>query len=228
MSASFAMADRSVSDICEKIIQQHHTDLDSAEVKIDLLLAFRDPDGEAPAILKDGQRVWGAVKTIGLKDRVKGMGDCEIILDGDAWADMSGLTKVALLDHYLEHFEVKRDKNGDFIFDDINRPVIKMRPHDRIIRLFHSVSRRHGRESIEAIQLKSMFVSNPDLLEAVPNSREEKRAELDAAAKDLMETMDASKPTMKISVDGAEPVEMTREQFQASISKKLKDVKEGK
>ena len=158
MSSSFTLSDRGVKELCDEVIKKYHADLDSAAVNVDLVMCFRDPEGEAPAILKDGQRVLGSSKSISLKDRVKGMGDCEIILDGDAWGSMPLPMKEALLDHHLQCFEVKRDKNGDFIFDDINRPVVKMRPHDRVIRFFDTVAQRHGTNSIEAEQLRSMFL----------------------------------------------------------------------
>lgn len=225
MPSSFAVADVTVTELCDDIIQKFHTDLDSSAVKIDIVLAFRDPEGESPALLKEGHRVWGSSKVISLKDRVKGMGDAEITLDGDAWANMNEKSKRAILDHYLEHFSVKRDKNGDFLFDDICRPIIKLRTPDKIVRLFHGAALRNGKSSYEASQLRSMFLSGPELLSFVPDSMEERRTELDEAAKDLMGTMDKHKATMTVSVNEGEPVEMTKGNLLKAIAK---DAKGGK
>lgn len=160
MPASYVTASIAEAQMVSELILNHHSDMDSASVKVDLLFAFRDPEDEkgTPALAKDGHRVLGKSSILGLKDRVKGMGDCEIILDGDAWANLDKDHRAALIDHQLEHFEVRRDKNGDFVWDDIQRPVLKLRPHDRVIRLFDNVAVRHGAASIEVDQLRTMFL----------------------------------------------------------------------
>lgn len=151
---TYQIAPKELQKFCKEVIVQHHGDLDSADAKVDILLAFRDPEKEAPALSREGHRILGTSKVITLKDRVKGMGDCEIILDGDEWGAMSPQYQEALLDHQLEHFEVKRDKDGSFIFDDLNRPVIKIRPPDRVIRIFDSVASRYRDASLEMRQLR--------------------------------------------------------------------------
>jgi len=151
---TYSMAPEPLVELCREIIQRWHPDLDSADAKVDILLAFRDPEKEAPALSKEGHRILGTSKILSLKDRVKGMGDCEIVLDGDEWSAMTDAHKEALIDHQLEHFEVKRDKDGSFIFDDLNRPVLKMRPHDRVIRMYDSIIARHRETSLEMRQLR--------------------------------------------------------------------------
>ena len=54
---------------------------------------------------------------------------------------------------------------------------------------------------------------------------EERRTELDEAAKDLMGTMDKHKATMTVSVNEGEPVEMTKGNLLKAIAK---DAKGGK
>ena len=153
----FVLASEEVKNLCQDLVVLYHSDLDSAAAKIDIVFAFRDPDGEEPAMEKEGHRMLGKSSTLSLKDRVKGMGDVEIILDGDAWHDMDLRKRMALLDHQLEHFEVKRDKVGNFIFDDLERPIIKMRNHDRRINFFDNVARRHRSDSMEVHQLQRLF-----------------------------------------------------------------------
>ena len=194
MPTSYSMAAPPANELCQDIIQKYHVELDSVGVKVDILLAFRDPDSEKPSL----GGIWGISKLINLKDRVKGMGDCEIILDGDACANFSKENWEALLDHQLEHFEVKRDKNGDFIFDDINRPVLKLRPHDRVIRLFHGPAARHGNSSYEAQQLRSMFLNDPGLLPFVPEEAAHEELENQAESH-----FSSTEKTMMVSVNGA-------------------------
>lgn len=144
--------------MARELMIKYHPDLDSVALKIDFLFVFRDPDGEAPAIMHQGHRALGLGSITKLKDRVKGLGDCEIQIDGDAWPDMPESDKLALLDHELEHFEVRRDKKtGDFQWDDINRPLLKRREHDREFGFFDNIARRHGASSIEVKNLRQMF-----------------------------------------------------------------------
>lgn len=153
----FALAGKEEDRLCKKLIETYHSDLDSAAVTVDIVFAFRDPDGDAPAMEKDGHRIFGQAKIMSLKDRTKGMRDCEILLDGDAWGEFTDKVKAALMDHELEHFEVKRDKEGNFIFDDLNRPVLKIRNHDRQFGWFDTAAQRHRSDSLEIMQLQRLF-----------------------------------------------------------------------
>ena len=65
---------------------------------------------------------------------------------------MSQEEQKALLDHELEHFEVKRDKHGSFLYDDINRPLLSIRKHDRQHGSFDNIAKRHGTASGEVKQ----------------------------------------------------------------------------
>jgi len=154
----FTLAPAAIHKLCKELVQLYHTDLDSAAVKVDIVMAFHDPEGDSFALEKDGHRCLGIASNITLKNRVKGMGDCEILLDGDAWDGLPDKQKAALLDHELEHFEVKRDKVGNFMFDDLTRPLIKLRPHDRQVGFFDNVARRHRSDSMEVEQLRKMFI----------------------------------------------------------------------
>ena len=153
----FTLATKETHRLCEELIRKHHPDLDTTAAKVDIVMAFRDPDGEAPAMEKDGHRIYGKASLINLKDRVKGMGDCEIMLDGDVWEELNEKVRAAILDHELEHFEVKRDKKGNFIWDDISRPALKSKNHDIQIGWFDKVARRHGSDSMEIKQLQQLF-----------------------------------------------------------------------
>lgn len=157
MPGFFTLATEATKDLCQQLIEKFHIDLDSSGVKVDIVMAFRDPDGEEPAMKKDGHRILGKASLIGLKDRVKGMGDCEILLDGDAWDNFTPELKAAILDHELEHFEAKRDKKGEFVYDDLSRITLKIRAHDRQFGWFDSIAQRHRANSMEIQQLQKLF-----------------------------------------------------------------------
>lgn len=157
MASTFQKATQVVLDMFDEIIIRHHSALDSVGAKIDVLMAFRDPEGEVPALMLRGHRALGIASLHPLHLRALGLGDALVRLDGDEWADMSEVRKRALVDHELTHFEVKRDKTGDYIYDDLNRPVLKMRLHDREIGWFDDIALRHGMASEEVRQFASLL-----------------------------------------------------------------------
>lgn len=145
------------------LITKYHQELADFDVRIDYMFAFAELDKETsekkgPAIKHNGWPALGLASRIKLKDRAKGMGDCEILLDADAWKVMPEAQRLALLDHELEHFEVKRDKFGGVVTDDLDRPVITIREHDRQHGWFDNIARRHGINSFEVEQFRDILI----------------------------------------------------------------------
>ena len=146
-----------------KIIDQFedHAPLGSAQVKIDFVLAFGDVNdaGETVgnAITKNGFRAFGVTKIMPLKDRTMGRGDVEIMLDGDNWRTSTEDEQAGLLDHELHHISVVADRAGNVQYDDISRPLIKLRKHDIEVGWFSLIASRHGTASIERQQAKSIM-----------------------------------------------------------------------
>lgn len=158
MPNTFARADLIVVNLAKEIIERFHHEIYEVEAKIDFVFAFRDPEAEEPAIMVRGHRVLGQARVNNLKHRALGLGDCEVLLDGDAWENMPEPNKRALLDHELEHFEIKRHKKtGEYLYDDLHRPLMKLRDHDREFGFFDNIAQRHGADSWEVKNLKKMF-----------------------------------------------------------------------
>lgn len=205
----FALAGSDEKKLCSQLIRLYHSDMDSIAARVDVLFCFRAEEGEEPALSKDGNRIPGISKVISLKDRVKGMGDVEILIDGDAWGAMSDKEKAALLDHQLECFEAKRDKEGDFILDDIDRPTFRIRPHDRVVRFYDTVAQRHRSDSMEVKQLQRLFAeSGQTYLPFIDKSGE-------------LTGDDKEGGTVSIRVGDSEPVEMTTKQFTGLVKKRF-------
>ena len=138
------------------------------KVKVDYVFAYGDlgEDGElvTDAITHNGHRAYGLCKIISLKDRAKGNGDVEILIDHDYWANLPEPQQRALLDHELNHIQVCLTKAGTMKIDDLERPKIAMRKHDIEVGWFSSVAQRHGRNSIEQIQAREIFETKGQLL----------------------------------------------------------------
>lgn len=162
MPSTYQLASDEVRDMAKLLIPQYHNELFEFDVKIDYVFAFGELDEEtseklAPAIKHNGWPALGLASRTKLKDRVKGMGDCEILLDGDEWPKLTYAQQLALLDHELEHFEIKRDKFGNIEKDDIDRPKITMREHDRQHGWFDNIAQRHGINSFEVQQFRKII-----------------------------------------------------------------------
>jgi hypothetical protein len=147
-----------ISSIAESLIKQFetHAGISDNRVKIDYLFAFADVDETTGEIAGDALK-WHGVKALGIarklsaKDRAKGLGDAEICIDGDWWANADDKERAALLDHELHHI------CGTDKMDDLGRPVIKMRKHDYQFGWFSIIAARHGQFSQEQQQAKAMM-----------------------------------------------------------------------
>jgi hypothetical protein len=149
-----------IYDRVRNIIDKFHPDLAKAEVKVDILFAFAPLDqNDKPrgsAITHGGYAADGLCRILPLKDRVMGRGDAEIILDGDNWNHWTKPQQDALLDHELFHLQVRANQAGVVFTDDIERPVLKMRKHDRQMGWFDEMARRWGPDSCEVRQAREL------------------------------------------------------------------------
>jgi hypothetical protein len=163
MPTTFQPCDEYVAEMALGVMRRYdnHKPLLDAKVKIDFVFALGacDEDGKriADAIVKRGRVVLGQTRVVNLKDRAKGMGDAEIVLDGDRWPAFSEDEAQAILDHELCHIGVKTDRHGNAKTDDLQRPMLKLREHDFEAGWFTIVAERHGRASQERQQAKQLF-----------------------------------------------------------------------
>ena len=161
--ATYRQADEDVLDIIGVLMATpHHQDLRDAGVRVGARFAFAAVDektGEPKghALKHHGWPAAAVVKIVSQKDRVSGMPDAMIDIDGMAWEqDWSNERKRAVLDHELTHLLVQRDDEGNIKLDDCCRPKLKMRPHDAEIGVFYDVVERFGEAAIEAEAYRGM------------------------------------------------------------------------
>ena len=158
---TYQKVDEEVEELAQAILErfESHTPLVEAKVKFDFIFAFPtlndqgEPTGDA--IKKNGVKALGLCRIINLKDRTMGRGDVEILIDHPWWEDATDEQREALLDHELHHASVKL-KNGVVQRDDLQRPLIKLRHHDCDFGWFDIIALRHGANSQECIQAKSL------------------------------------------------------------------------
>jgi hypothetical protein len=140
---------------------ESHKPILDAKVRIDYLFAFpdKDQDGnfQGDAIRNQGVRALGLTRKLGTKDRAAGRGDAEVLIDGEWWEEASEEEKAALLDHELHHIDVRVDEDGHAIRDNLERPALRMRSHDRTMGWFDLIAKRHGAASQEVQQAKHIW-----------------------------------------------------------------------
>lgn len=160
MSAIYSKAPEEVREIIKRLVEAFHFDLKNCEVKIDSIFAQstvnEDGSPAGPAVSHNGYPAWAIARVLSSKDRVMGRGDCEIVIDADRWPALSDKQKEALCDHELHHFQVKQDKYGVVVMDDIHRPKMKMRKHDHQFGWFDDIAKRYGADSIEVGQFANL------------------------------------------------------------------------
>ena len=77
------------------------------------------------------------------KHRAQGLPDASIVIDQDAWGDLSDQSRIALIDHELEHLERYLRAKNEPLEDDLGRPKLKVKLHDWQLGGFRSISERH-------------------------------------------------------------------------------------
>lgn len=159
---TFAQAPENVLALIRQTLRAHHPHLARCEVDVHAVMAYanRDEAGvpTGPAVKAPGGYPAAAViRIVPLKQRVPGLGDAEITIDGDGWPDLSDAEQAALIDHELTHLEIQWDTapdeskgtRGTPKSDDHGRPKLKLRLHDWQLGGFADVVKRHGAVALE-------------------------------------------------------------------------------
>lgn len=177
-----------VQRMADQLLQEFetHHPLRACGVRIDFLFAHADIDQKTglaknDAIRHRGRKALGLCRKIKLKDRAKGMGDAEIILDGDWWASVTEAEQRAVLDHELHHLAYTGEK------DDLGRPKLVLREHDFEAGWFTVIAARHGVNSQERRQATAFFEVHgqfyfPELMAVVKSGSRASKLELNQRA----------------------------------------------
>ncbi len=166
--ATYQQADEETNDLVAEIMKKFHGQLFKAGVSVTTLLAFPKYDdngiAKGAAIMHHGYPCAGLIKKTSLKDRVAGLQDAILTIDGEQWKDATDHWKRALVDHECQHLEIvlEDETNLDsFKTDDANRPVLRIRRHDWNFGGFEEVIRRHKAEALEyqqVVEVNRLFV----------------------------------------------------------------------
>lgn len=145
---NFRAADREANDLIAEIARTY-PDLVEADVTIGCRFAY-SAKGFLPALRLHNWNAAAIVRVVSQKDRVSGMPDAMIDVDGLLWGGREEDRRRAVLHHEVHHIQVVRDKNGRIKFDDCDRPRLRLRPHDFQLGGFDDIITKYGRAALEA------------------------------------------------------------------------------
>jgi hypothetical protein len=137
------------------MMHRYHERLEAAGVRVCCVFAHaaQDKNGEpkGPALKLHGYPCAALVRLNNLKQRVQGMADATIEIDGDGWDERPVSEQLAILDHELEHVELEAvGPSGAAKSDNCGRPKLWLRPHDFHGGGFKVIIERHGGDALEA------------------------------------------------------------------------------
>ena len=140
--------------LLHQVIKECYPDIEKARVTFDLIFARaeRDKDNlpKGPPLKEHGVACASIIKKTSVIDRVRGLRDILLLIDGDAWVDFGIAEKDALFDHNLYHIVLEKAEDGTFSRDNAGRPLTDLRNHDFDIGGFQKVIGRRGRAALEA------------------------------------------------------------------------------
>lgn len=163
----FESAEEQVRAYVDRLLEQHHHDLNEAEVQIGLIFVsdFDKDDNPVPSIKLHGAFAAGCISLVKGVAGVFNPYQAQIQIDKLYWDNASEEVRLALVDHEIEHIELVRDKNGIVQTDDRNRTMIKLKPDDWVLTGFMSVVRRHGPNAVEAGSITNIYTSIHPILQ---------------------------------------------------------------
>ena len=139
--------------IINRLIKNKFSDLREANVEVGCLFAYASENSTAPPLSMNGWPAVAKVRVCSQKDRVAGMPDAQIMVDGEQWKNLRDRQKEALMAHELEHLEVQRGEGGTIKEDDCGRPKLKLKLHDFQIGVFKKNIEEYGEDSLDHAQL---------------------------------------------------------------------------
>jgi hypothetical protein len=151
MGITYNECDANIYKLIDDVMHKYHRSLSDQSVTIHAVFAEKyDGDGlQLPAIKFHGHDAAAKIQVTSLQDRARGLRDLKLTIDRYSWDRMTETRQIAMLDHELEHVEVKTDDDGIVVRDDLNRPKLRLKIHDWMLAGFASIIARHGEAAVE-------------------------------------------------------------------------------
>ena len=165
---AYSQPDSQYITLLDSVKKKYHEPLMTAGVTVSLVVAKgkRNANGElaGPTLKSHGYPALAMININNQRDRVDGLADATIVIDGDQFFDLPEEKQIAVLDHELQHLEIVRDEENGIQLDDCNRPKLKMRLHDLFVGGFTAVIARHGENAVEVGQVQEVARSVDEVM----------------------------------------------------------------
>ena len=163
MAITYTQAPASIVALLQSTLEKYHPELHKVGLTVGCLIALRVHDDEdVHALMRSGYPIDAKIGITSLVDRARGLPDAKLLIDGLEWNKASDRQRIALLDHELEHLILPQQKpskkephRSGPKYDDLSRPVLKMKPHDWMLAGFKDVAERHQQHSHEIRQFQA-------------------------------------------------------------------------
>lgn len=147
--------DESLDILISKLMEDHFPELVKANVTIETLFAYDDKGGHP--VKCGGYPAMAVVKINNLKNRIKGLADVELTIDGEIFKNLTERQREGLCYHELLHLEVQYDKEGNLKVDDAGRAKIRLAKHDYQFGWFSKSAVQYGNDSPEVYQASLLW-----------------------------------------------------------------------
>ena len=159
MGITYEACGETVDNLIAATIKKSHPDLLRLGATIAGVFVVKVDKDDTPEVglKRNGLPAAAKIQITPLADRARGMDDAKLTICAHAWERLSENQRAALIDHELQHLELKptEDENGAIVeTDDLGRPRLRLRPHDWELAGFEAVVERHGENALEAIQIE--------------------------------------------------------------------------
>lgn len=171
MAKQYAQVGIDLTRRIDRVRAEYHPLL--KRVTVGALFVFGDE--EAAVLEHQGYPAAAVIKIVGTKERAAGMADALLVVDRYVYGGLTDPQRDAMVDHELYHLEPVIDEHTEKPkLDSLGRPQLTLRRHDRQFGWFDEVAQRHGDNSLEVIQAKSIVASTRQLY--FPFYRQDKEA----------------------------------------------------
>lgn len=157
---TYERADKTTDGCVATVMAQYHPALVKERVRVGLLMVHPDVgvDGtpKSPALKFAGSGVTAKIAIASVRERLLANVDAVLQIDAWRWDTLSEEQQAALIDHELEHLEIKVDADGITERHEGGRPKLRTRPDDWVLTGFESVVERHGKNALEWQALRNV------------------------------------------------------------------------
>jgi hypothetical protein len=164
----YEKASPEIHDLVKQIMETYHSQLYDLEVKVAITMVskFDTEDQLLPCLRLHGNAAFAVIHLVRGSQRVHVNHDAEISIDAFNWTNANEETRIAVIDHELEHIIIAKDRHGIVKKDDNDHVKLRMKADDYALTGFYAVIERHGINSAECISIHPVSLRINEAVEA--------------------------------------------------------------